>query len=76
MLMDPGHETKSQIAVDAKATLHIIHQRRLGKLKYVSVHHLWIQVEVRRHRLLVKEVHTSANPADMGTQSLRGELLQ
>ena len=39
-----------------KATEHILHRQGIGKLKHKDVAYLWIQDEVRSHRLRVRRV--------------------
>ena len=49
MLRDLGYEKKPVLAIDAKATEHILHRQGIGKLKHIDVAYLWIQDEVRSH---------------------------
>ena len=46
LLKDPGHEMKPVLAVDAKATEHILHIQGTGRPKHIDVACLWMQDEV------------------------------
>ena len=70
LLRDLGYEKKSVLAIDAKATEHILHRQGIGKLKHIDVAYLWIQDEVRSHRLRVRRVRSEDNVADLGTKPL------
>ena len=61
LLRDLGYERKPVLAIDAKATEHILHRQGIGKLKHMDVAYLWRQDEVRSRRLQV---------ADLGTKPL------
>ena len=51
LLKDLGHEMKPVLAIDAKATEHILHRQGIGRLKHIDVAYLWKQDEVRSKRL-------------------------
>ena len=70
MLRDLEYEKKPVLAMDAKATEHILHRQGIGKLKHIDVAYLWIQDEVRSHRLRVRRVRSEDNIADLGTKPL------
>ena len=70
LLRDLGYEKKPVLAIDAKATEHILHRQGIGKLKHIDVAYLWIQDEVRSHRLRVCRVRSEDNVADQGTKPL------
>ena len=70
MLRDLVYEKKPVLAIDAKATEHILHRQGIGKLKHTDVAYLWIQDEVRSHRLRVRRVRSEDNVADLGTKPL------
>ena len=70
LLRDLGYEKKPVLAIDAKATEHILHRQGIGKLKHIDVAYLWIQDEVRSHRLRVRRVRSEDNVADLGTKPL------
>ena len=63
------------MAIDAKATEHILHRQGIGKLKHIDVAYLWIQDEVRYHRLRVRRVRSEDNIADLGTKPLSKEVI-
>ena len=70
LLKDLGYEKKPVLAIDAKATEHILHRQGIGKLKHIDVTYLWIQDEVRSQRLKVRRVRSEDNIADLGTKPL------
>ena len=70
LLRDLGYEKKPVLAIDAKATEHILHRQGIGKLKHIGVAYLWIQDEVKSHRLRVRRVRSEDNVADLGTKPL------
>ena len=55
-MRDLGYEKKPVLAIDAKATEHILHRQGIGKLKHIDMAYLWIQDEVRSRRLQVRRV--------------------
>ena len=70
LLRDLECEKKPVLAIDAKATEHILHRQGIGKLKHIDVAYLWIQDEVRSRRLQVRRVRSEDNIADLGTKPL------
>ena len=70
LLRDRGYEMKSVLAVDAKATDHILHRQGIGKLKHIVVDYLWMQDEVRSKRLRVRRVRSEENVVDLRTKPL------
>ena len=42
-----GFAVKPVLAIDAKATEHILHRHGIGKLKHIDVAYLWVQDEIR-----------------------------
>ena len=54
LLKDLGYEMKPLLAIDAKATKHILLTRGIGILKHIDVAYLWTQDEVRTKRLRVR----------------------
>ena len=70
LMKDLGYEKRPVLAIDAKATEHILHRQGLGKLKHIDVAYLWIQDEVRSRRLQVRRVKSEDNIADLGTKPL------
>ena len=69
LLRDLGYEKKPVLAIDARATEHILHRQGIGKLKHIDVAYLWIQDEVRSHRLRVRRVRSEDNVAELGTKT-------
>ena len=55
---------KPVLAIDAKATEHILHRHGIGKLKHIDVACLWMQDEVRSKRFRVRRVKSEENVAD------------
>ena len=70
LMRDVGYEKKPVLAIDAKATEHILHRQGIGKLKHIDVAYLWIQGKVRSRRLQVRRVKSEDNIADLGTKPL------
>ena len=70
LMRDLGYERNPVLAIDAKATEHILHRQGIGKLKHIDVAYLWIQDEVRSRRLKVRRVRSEDNIADLGTKPL------
>ena len=56
------------LAIDAKATEHMLHRKGIGKLKHTDVAYLWVQDEIRSQRLRVRRVRSGENVADLGTK--------
>ena len=70
LLKDLGYELKPVLAIDAKATEHILHRQGVGKLKHIGMAYLWIQDEIKLKRLRVRRVRSEENVADLGTMPL------
>ena len=70
MMRDLGYEKRPVLAIDAKATEHILHRQGIRKLKHIDVAYLWIQDEIRSRRLQVRRVRSKDNIADLGTKPL------
>ena len=47
LLKDVAHEMKPVLAINVKATEHIVHKQGIGGLKHIDVAYLWMQDEVR-----------------------------
>ena len=65
VLMLGGHTN-----IDAKATEHILHRQRIGKLKHTDVAYLWVQDKIRSQRLRVHRIRSDEHAADLGTKPL------
>ena len=70
MMFDLGFEVKPVLAIDAKATEHILHRQGIGKLKHIDVAYLWVQDEIRSLRIQVRRIRSEENVADLGTKPL------
>ena len=70
LLKDLGYEMKPVLAIDAKATEHILHWQGIGKLKHIDVAYLRMQGDVRSKRLRVRRVMSEENVAGLGTKPL------
>ena len=57
-------------ALGASESKGIVSLQGIGKLKHIDVAYLWIQDEVRSHRLRVRRVRSEDNVADLGTKPL------
>ena len=55
---DLGFEMKPVLAIDAKATEHILHTQGIGRLTHIDVAYLWMQDEVRPKRSRVRRVNS------------------
>ena len=49
-MLDLGFTVKPVLAIDAKATEHILHRQGIGKLKHIDVAYLWVQEVKSDHR--------------------------
>ena len=67
---DMGAIVGARLKVDAKATIGMVHQTGLGKLRHVEVSNLWIQNAVKEGRIHVDKVLGSENIADLMTKHL------
>ena len=65
VLEDLGINVIIEIEIDAKATLGMVSRQRLGKMKHVEVHDLWIQEAIKRGRSTVKKISRAINTADL-----------
>ena len=70
IMFDLGFEVKPVLAIDAKATEHILHRQGIGKLKHIDVAYLWVQDEIRSQRIQVRRIRSEENVADLGTKPL------
>ena len=70
MMFDLGFEVKPVLAIDAKATEHILHRQGIGKLKHIDVAYLLVQDEIRSQRIQVRRIRSEENYADLGTKPL------
>ena len=68
LLKDLGYEMKPVLAIDAKATEHILHRQGSGRLKFLNVAFVWVQDEVRSKRLRGRRVRKKLS--DPGTKPL------
>ena len=69
-LCDLGYVMKPVLAIDAKASDHILHRQGIGRLKHIDVTYFWIHDEVRSKRLRVRRVRSEGNVADLSTKAL------
>ena len=67
---------KAGIGHRRKATEHILHRRRIGKMKHIDVEHLYLQDEVKSNRLRVRRVKSEDNLADIGTKALSRRIIR
>ena len=70
MMFDFGFAVKPVVAIDEKATEHVLHRQGIGKLKHIDVAFLWVQDEIRSQRLRVFRVRNEEHVADLGTKPL------
>ena len=69
-MCDLGFAVKPVLIIDAKATAHILHRHRIGKMKHIDVAYLWLQDEVISDRFRVRRVKSDDNLAGIGTKAL------
>ena len=70
LMLDLGFIVKLVLAIDAKATEHILHRQGIGKLKHMDVAYLWVQDEIRSQRIQIRRIRSEDNVADLGTKPL------
>ena len=70
MMRDLGFAVKPVLAIDAKASEHIIHRQGSGRLKHIDVAYLWEQDEIRSQRTQVRRVRSEEDVADLRTKPL------
>ena len=70
MMYHLGFAVKPVLAIDAKATEHILHRQGIGKLKHLDVAYLWVQDEIRSQRLRARRVRSEECVAELGTKPL------
>ena len=58
------------LAIDAKATEHILHRHGIGRLKHMDMAYLCTHEDVTSKRLKVRRVRSEENVADLGTKAL------
>ena len=63
------------LAIDAKATEHVLHRQGIGRLKHTDVAYLWIPDEVRSRILRARRVKSEKNVADLGTKLLSNAVI-
>ena len=67
-LCDLGNEMQPVLAIDAKATEHILHRHGIGRLKHIDEAYLRIQDEVRSNKLRERRVKSEEHVSDLGTK--------
>ena len=70
LLNDLDYEMKPVLAIDSRATEHILHRQGIGKLKHIDAAYLWIRDEIRSKRLRVRRVRSEEHVADLGIKPL------
>ena len=56
LLRDLDYENNPVLAIDAKATEHILHRQGIGKLRHMDEAYLWVKDEIRSQRLRVQSL--------------------
>ena len=72
-LRDLGVQLSLRVMTDATAGKAIASRRRLGKVRHIETHALWIQDAVDRKRLGLVKIKKKYNPADILTKYLSRE---
>ena len=73
MARDLGFHLGARVYADASAALGIVHRQRLGKLRHVDTHSLWLQQAARQKTIQFDKIAGERNPADMATKYLSAE---
>ena len=69
-MCDLGFAVKPVLIIDAKATEHILHLHRIGKMKHIDVAQVWLEDEVKSDRFRVRCVKSDDNLAQIGRKAL------
>ena len=70
LLENLGREMKPVLAIDAKATEHILHRQGIGRVKHIDVAYLWMQDDIGSKMLRVRRVKSEESVADVGTKPI------
>ena len=70
LLRDLGYGMKPVLAIDAKATEHVLNAQGIGRMKHIDVAHLWMQHEIGSKRWRVRRVKSEENIVDVETKPL------
>ena len=70
LLKEMGCEMKPALAIDAKATEHLLHRQGIGRLKHVDASYLWMKEGIISKRLRVRRVNIEENVSDQVTKLL------
>ena len=65
-----SREVEAQVKVDNSATRQIANKLGTSKLRHVQGKLLWVQSQVKNGVLMLKQIPTMWNPADLGTKGL------
>ena len=65
-----GSGLRDVLAIDAKATEHILHRQGIGRMKHIDAAYLWLQDEIGSKRFGVRRVKSEKNAADLRTKPL------
>ena len=71
-----GYDQKLVLLSDSSAARGMANRQGSGKVKHLSMKHLWIQQAVREKQLEVEVVDTAFNWSDIGTKALDAPRLQ
>ena len=66
LFCDLGYEMMPVLAIDAKATEHVLHRQGIGRLKHIDVAYMWMQDEVRSKKLRVRRVKSEGERGRSG----------
>ena len=69
LLENLGHEMKPVLAIDAKATEHILHRQGIGRVKHTDVAYLWMQDDIGSKMWRVRRVKSEESVAYLGTKT-------
>ena len=71
-----GWPTCIEIKVDATAAQAIASRQGIGKIRHLSVRHLWLQALVRRGAVSIRRVPGQVNPSDALTKIMSHEVVK
>ena len=65
LMADLGVPLLARVWTDSSAAIGICNRARLGKLRHVQTHTLWVQERVRNGEIELRKIKGEANPDDL-----------
>ena len=75
LLKDIGWTLKLHVKSDATAAIGIARRKGLGKIRHLDCTDLWIQDQIRGHKIQLSKVLGAENPADAMTKYVEKKVL-